>query len=107
MQRDIEKELLLWKGQKERTPLIVRGARQVGKSFTIEDFGKKNFETVLVVNFEENEEAKICFESLDVQTILKRLGYLFGITITPGNTLLFLDEIQLCPQSIKALRYFK
>ena len=107
MKRDVEKELLKWKEKEDRTPLIIRGARQVGKSFTIEEFGKKHFQNVLVVNFEEKPEAKICFESLDVQIILKQLGYLYGTVFIPGGTLLFLDEIQICPQAIKALRYFK
>lgn len=107
MKRDVETELILWKNKKERTPLIIKGARQVGKSYTIEDFGRKNFEKLIVVNFEEKKEAISCFESLDVHTILKHLGYLYGTTITPGHTLLFLDEIQMCPQAIKALRYFK
>ena len=107
MEREIEKELLIWKEKKERTPLIVRGARQVGKSFTVESFGEKYFKNLLVVNFEENSSAKFCFESLDIQTILKKLGYLYGTTIHPGETLLFFDEIQLCPPAIKSLRYFK
>lgn len=107
MRRDVEKELLKWKEKEDRTPLIIRGARQVGKSFTIEEFGKKHFQNMLVVNFEEKPESKICFESLDVQVILKQLGYLYGTLLVPETTLLFLDEIQICPQAIKALRYFK
>jgi predicted AAA+ superfamily ATPase len=98
---------LQWKEKEDRTPLIIRGARQVGKSFTIEEFGKKHFQNMLVVNFEEKPEAKNCFESLDVQVIIKQLGYLYGTLIVPEATLLFLDEIQMCPQAIKALRYFK
>jgi uncharacterized protein len=107
MRRDVEEELLKWKEKEDRTPLIIRGARQVGKSFTIEEFGKKHFHNMLVVNFEEKPEAKICFESFDVQVILKQLGYLYGTLLAPEASLLFLDEIQICPQAIKALRYFK
>lgn len=107
MKRAIEQELLAWKDKKDRSPLIIRGARQVGKSYTVEVFGKENFEELLIVNFEENPRAKSCFDSLDVETILKQLGYLYGVVITPLKTLLFLDEIQLCPQAIRALRYFK
>jgi predicted AAA+ superfamily ATPase len=107
MKRDVEKELILWKDKEEHLPLIIRGARQVGKSYTIENFGKQNFQNLLTVNFEENSQAKSCFDSMDVQTILKQLGFLYGTTISPGKTLLFLDEIQSCPQAIKALRYFK
>lgn len=107
MRRDVEKELVKWKAKEDRTPLIIRGARQVGKSFTIENFGKSHFQNLLAVNFEERPEAISCFASLDVPTILKQLGYLYATVIKPGTTLLFLDEIQLCPQAIKSLRYFK
>ena len=58
MRRDVEAELVKWKEKEDRTPLIIRGARQVGKSFTIEEFGKKYFHNILVVNFEEKPEAK-------------------------------------------------
>lgn len=107
MRRDVEKELVKWKEKEDRTPLIIRGARQVGKSFTVENFGESYFQNLLVVNFEEKPEAISCFASLDVPTILKQLGYLYATVIKPGTTLLFLDEIQLCPQAIKSLRYFK
>ncbi len=107
MKRDITKELIKWKDKEDRTPLIIRGARQVGKSYTIEEFGKQYFQTLITINFEEKPETKACFNSLDVHVILKQLGYLYGKVIDPGTTLLFLDEIQLCPEAIKALRYFK
>jgi len=107
MKRAVEKELTKWKEKEDRTPLIIRGARQVGKTFTVEDFGKRYFQSLIVVNFEEKPEASSCFETLDVQTILKQLGLLYGTVILPGETLLFLDEIQLCPEAIKSLRYFK
>ncbi|MFI5344410.1 MAG: ATP-binding protein, partial [Chlamydiales bacterium] len=107
MKRDVEKELIAWKKQDGRTPLIIRGARQVGKSFTVEKFGRANFQNTIVVNFEETPDAKSCFETLDVQSIIKQLELLYGQAITPGSTLVFLDEIQNCPQAIKALRYFK
>lgn len=107
MKRDIEKDLLEWKEKEGRMPLIIRGARQIGKSYTVEEFGRKYFQNVCVVNFEEKKEAIHCFASLDVQEILKLLELLYGSKIVAGSTLLFLDEIQICPQAIKALRYFK
>ena len=107
MRRAVENELIEWKDKEDRTPLIIRGARQVGKSYTVEAFGRAHFEQLLTVNFEEIPKALACFESLEVEVILKQLGYLYGVVITPGTTLLFLDEIQLCPQAIRALRYFK
>ncbi|MBS0637086.1 MAG: AAA family ATPase, partial [Verrucomicrobia bacterium] len=106
MKRDVEKALIQWKNKEGRTPLIIRGARQVGKSYTVEAFAKSNFDQFLLVNFEEKKEAEACFETLEVETILKQLGRLYATTITPGSTLLFFDEIQLCPAAIKSLRYF-
>lgn len=107
MKRDVEKQLIEWKAKDARTPLIIRGARQVGKSYTVENFGKTHFQQLLIVNFEEKREAASCFEVLDVQTIIKRLELVYATVITPGKTLLFLDEIQLCPPAIQSLRYFK
>lgn len=107
MDRFIEEELVMWKDSTDRCPLIVRGARQVGKSYTVESFGKKNFENVLVVNFEEKPILATCFETFEISDILKKLSALTGVAIIPGKTLLFLDEIQICISALKALRYFK
>lgn len=107
MKRDIEKDLLLWKDNPRRMPLLLRGARQVGKSFVIEQFGKKYFENFVVVNFEEYPEYKGCFNTLNPTKILANLELVTGRTIQPGKTLVFLDEIQECPEAITALRYFK
>lgn len=107
MKRSIEKELLEWKNSDDRLPLIVRGARQVGKSFTIESFGRNNFSNVVVVNFEERPVLASCFDTLEISQIMKNLSHLTGQEIRPGNTLLFLDEIQNCVPALKALRYFK
>lgn len=108
MYRDIEKDLLRWKNQPEHMPILLRGARQVGKSYVVEKFGREQFENdMLVVNFELRPELSACFETLDPQDILKKLLLLTRYTITPGKTLLFLDEIQDCPNAIRTLRYFK
>lgn len=107
MERDIEKELVKWKDQNNRSPLLVRGARQVGKSYLIEEFGKKFFNNIVVVNFEFRPELKQCFTTLDPYEIINKLRLLMGITIEDGKTLLFLDEIQECPNAIISLRYFK
>ena len=107
MRRDIEKELILWKNHKERYPLIVRGARQVGKSYIIESFAKDNFENSVVVNFEFQPQLKECFKTLDPVEIINRLQLFFGVQINKEKTLLFLDEIQECPEAIASLRYFK
>jgi len=107
MKRDIEEDLIRWKGLKSRMPLLLRGARQVGKSYVVEKFGKENFENSVVINFEQKPEYKRCFDSLEPTKMVASLELISGQTIQPGKTLLFLDEIQECPQAITALRYFK
>ncbi len=108
MRRDIESDLIKWKNQAEHMPILLRGARQVGKSYVIEKFGRDQFDgNLLVVNFELRPELSACFETLDPQVILKKLSILTRHQIQPGKTLLFLDEIQDCPNAIRALRYFK
>lgn len=107
MRRDIEKELILWRSQKEKYPLIIRGARQVGKSYLVETFGKTYFQNVVVVNFEFQPQLKECFKSLVPSEIINKLQLILGVQIKEDNTLLFLDEIQEYPQAIMALRYFK
>ncbi len=97
MKRDVEKELVRWKESPDRSPLLVRGARQVGKSFLIEWFGKTFFENLAVINFEIKTEFSSAFEkSLDPQDIIPQLERFLKISIIPGKTLLFLDEIQVC-----------
>ena len=99
MRRDIEKELISWKSQKGRYPLIVRGARQVGKSYLVEAFGKTHFQNNVVVNFEFQPQLKDCFQSFDPSEIVNKLQLILGVQIKEGSTLLFLDEIQECPQA--------
>ena len=107
MKRDIEQDLLKWKNQKQSFPLLLRGARQVGKSYIVEKFGNDHFDTCLILNFERNPEYKKCFVSLDPLKITSSIELITGKRIEPGSTLLFLDEIQECPQAVMALRYFK
>lgn len=107
MKRSIETQLLEWKNDPNRLPLIVRGARQVGKSYTIEKFGKAEFDNIVIANFEFSRKLPVCFETLDPQEIISKIEVLLKNKITIGKTLLFLDEIQLCPAAILALRYFK
>lgn len=108
MKRSLSVELIDWKNRKEHLPILLRGARQVGKSYLIEDFGNKNFENVAVVDFESRPEFKTVFlNTKDPQEIVLRLEFLLNSKISPGKTLLFLDEIQICPEAIISLRYFK
>jgi hypothetical protein len=104
--RDIESELLRWKTDKNRQPLLVRGARQVGKSSVIRHFGKQ-FYNCLEINFDQQIQAKKIFEgSLNPHRICEELSLLYEQSIVPGETLLFLDEIQNCLPAISSLRYF-
>ncbi len=108
MKRQITSKLILWKESSGRKPLIIRGARQTGKSFTITEFGNNYFEgTIHVLNFEKRMDWHSIFElNLDVKRIMGELEILSGKKIIPGRDLLFFDEIQECPNAIASLRYF-
>lgn len=105
--RRLEQDLLDWKASPTRKPLLIRGARQVGKSFLVESFGRQYFENIVVINFELEPEHKQAFENLNPQNICNTLRITTKQLIEPGKTLIFLDEIQDCPKAIQALRYFK
>jgi len=107
MKRFIEETLLKWKDEKGRKPLVLSGARQVGKSYVIEQNYGRHFEQLLSINFEKQPEFHSCFESgYDPLTIVRRIEALAGRRLTTGKTLLFLDEVQVCPEAILSLRYF-
>jgi len=106
MQRTLDAVLKQWKDSPIRQPLLVRGARQVGKTYSITAFGKIEFKDVVSVNFEERPELGDCFSDFDPRAIIDRLSVLTRAAIDPGHTLLFLDEIQECPRAIMSLRYF-
>ena len=106
MYRFVEEDLKLWKKKKKPLPILLRGARQVGKSFTVRKFAKNNFDNFCEINFERDEKAKLYFENLDVKNIILKLSSFTNTKISKGKTLLFLDEIQQCPKAILALRYF-
>lgn len=106
MKRLIDWHLRTWKNSTQRKPLLLKGARQIGKTYAVRQLGKE-FESFVEVNFELLPEAKTIFEpDLVPDRILWQLGLLSHTTITPGKTLLFLDEVQVAPQVILALRYF-
>ncbi|NCU33173.1 MAG: nuclease, partial [Candidatus Moranbacteria bacterium] len=108
MDRNITSGLLAWKDKQARKPLLVRGARQTGKSYSITHFGKTYFDGKLhLVNFEKRPDWHVIFEeNLNPHRILSELEILIGSRIVPGEDLLFFDEIQACPKAIAALRYF-
>jgi predicted AAA+ superfamily ATPase len=107
MKRLIEQSLDEWKASSRRKPLIIRGARQVGKTWSVEEFGRERFNQVVTIDLERNRDWHRVFEpDLAADRILAELEVLTGRTIEPGSTLLFLDEIQSCPRALMALRYF-
>jgi len=106
LKRKIDHKLEQWKQNRLRRPLLIRGARQVGKTYSVTQLGKKQFANCVTVNFEERPELARCFDTLIVDEILERIAVLTDSDIRPGETLLFLDEIQECPAAIIALRYF-
>jgi predicted AAA+ superfamily ATPase len=106
MKRFIDQELLQWKHRKRRKPLIVRGARQVGKTYSIRSFGESHFDMFALADLERNPELHRIFNGkLDAKQIIADLEILLRQKIQPGKTLLFIDEIQACPRAITALRY--
>lgn len=106
MKRLIDYYLHSWKDDKYRMPLLVRGARQVGKTYSIRSFGQ-SFKSYVEINLEQMQEAHIVFEkNLDPERMIAELSAITQKPIIPGQTLLFIDEIQIVPRAIIALRYF-
>jgi len=106
MKRFAETYLLEWKNRKRRKPLIIRGARQTGKTYLVEKFAGAHFEKFVKVDFEFDVAAHSIFQSKDPTLITNELSLYFDTDIVAQRTLLFLDEIQACPEAIAALRYF-
>ncbi|MEK7271007.1 MAG: AAA family ATPase [Planctomycetota bacterium] len=106
MRRNIDIELERWKDSDRRKPLLVRGARQVGKSYSLAEFGRSHFESFVTVDLEKKPHLHRVFSGdLDARRIVGDLEVEAGARIEPGKTLLFLDEIQACPRAVTALRY--
>lgn len=106
MKRMIEEELLIWKDSLQRKPLIVRGARQVGKTYSIEKFGNEQFEVFAAIDLEKRRDLHRIFSAnLGAREILTELEIALERRLSPGKSLLFFDEIQSCPRAIMALRY--
>lgn len=107
MYRMIIDELYKWKLKKKRKPLIIRGARQVGKTWVMKEFGKMYFENVVYINFDNNERMKNVFDiDFDISRIITALKIETKQKIEPDNTLLIFDEIQEVPKALTALKYF-
>ena len=106
MYRFALEDLNTWRLSPNRKPLVVRGGRQVGKTYLIRLFAKENFENLLEINLERDPEVASLFTSKDPQKIIQLLELQFNIPIKLGATLLFIDEIQAVPQVLSSLRYF-
>ncbi|HAB98540.1 MAG TPA: ATPase [Parachlamydiales bacterium] len=107
MKRMIMSELLAWKGQSKRKPLILMGARQVGKTFVLKKFGQQEYANTVYLNFEDNPRLCQLFEgSLNPKMVLKALMIEMNAEVVPGKTLLIFDEIQECPNALNSLKYF-
>ncbi len=108
MKRTAIKTLIEWKNNPDRLPMIIRGARQVGKTWLMKEFGKKYFKKVVYVNFDDDKEEinSIFSEDFSVERIIKGLSLASGINIDAENTLIILDEIQNLPRALQSLKYF-
>jgi predicted AAA+ superfamily ATPase len=107
MKRLVEQQLIDWKNSADRQPLLVFGARQIGKSHSVMEFGISQYSNIAVFDFENNNPLKSVFEKdMDTTRILRELEVLSGKTISKGTTLIFFDEIQACPSALTSLKYF-
>jgi predicted AAA+ superfamily ATPase len=107
MERDIVQKLVAWKENQEKKPLILKGLRQCGKTYILQDFGNKHYEDTAYFNFEGNEKIADCFQrDLDPKRIMAELSILRQKTIEPGSTLVIFDEIQFCNRALTSLKYF-
>jgi len=106
LKRTIYQSLIEWKDKEKRHPLLLRGARQVGKTHIIQQLGSQEFTTLITLNLERNPEYKEIFSTLAPQEIIEKISLFTGTSIEPGKTLIFIDEIQEHPKAIMALRYF-
>lgn len=108
MKRNAMQELLAWKASDDRKPMVLKGARQVGKTWLMKEFGQSHYKDYVYFNFDEEEELKSVFQAnKNPQRILALLSLLANKRIEPGNTLVIFDEIQECPDALNALKYFK
>lgn len=107
MKRNAYHQLVEWKNRSDRKPLIIQGARQVGKTWLMREFGSNEFARTAYFNFESNRSLHAIFKKgFDVRSILPSLNILAGFTIDPKDTLIIFDEIQACPEAITSLKYF-
>ncbi|MBL7111215.1 MAG: ATP-binding protein [Bacteroidales bacterium] len=107
MKRALYNDLLLWKNSRNRKPLLLQGARQVGKTYLVNQFGNKEYSELVYLNFEQEPDLKTLFKgSLNPQKIISNISLYIGKKVVPGNTLFFFDEIQAVQEVLTSLKYF-
>lgn len=108
MKRNAMNDLMEWKTSNERKPMVLKGARQVGKTWLMKEFGQSCYKSFVYFNFDEEDELKSIFEAnKNPQRIVELLSLIAGEKIEPGETLIIFDEIQECPEALNTLKYFK
>ncbi|MEE1286845.1 MAG: ATP-binding protein [Ruminobacter sp.] len=107
MQRTAILKLKEWKESKNHKPIIIEGARQVGKTWLMKEFGKQYYEQVVYLHFDNNQKLTALFENdYEIPRLIEAFEILSGIKINPDNTLIIFDEIQECPRALTSLKYF-
>lgn len=107
MLRHAMKELIEWKTRPDRKPLLLRGARQVGKTWLMREFGRLHFPKVAYINFDDNDRMSALFQGdLNIERLITAMQIEVGMTITAGDTLLIFDEVQEVPRALTSLKYF-
>lgn len=106
MVRLLYSDLIEWKNSKDRKPLIIEGARQVGKTWLLKEFGENEFENYVYITCDNNPQLEDIFIDYDVQRIIRNLSAISNIKIEPGKTLIIFDEIQEFPKALTSLKYF-
>lgn len=108
LKRSAITELIRWKDSAERKPMVLKGARQVGKTWLMREFGQNYYDHFVYFNFDEEDELKSIFETnKNPHRIIELLSMICGEKIEPGKTLIIFDEIQECPEALNTLKYFK
>lgn len=108
LKRNAIQDLVNWKSSEDRKPMVLKGARQVGKTWMMKEFGRNYYDKVAYFNFDEEDELKSVFEvNKNPQRILELLSMIQGEKIEAGTTLIIFDEVQECPEALNSLKYFK
>ena len=108
MKRNAIQALINWKSNEDRKPMVLKGARQVGKTWLMKEFGKTYYDSFVYFNFDEEDELKSIFEAnKNPHRIIELLSMIAGEKILPGQTLVIFDEIQECPEALNSLKYFR